>query len=96
MLNQSITVEVLYALAQEQTMLKTKIPQGSTLIDAIINSGVLERYPEIDLDRNKLGIFNKLSSQDVVLRDRDRVEIYRPLIADSKEVRKKARKKTSL
>lgn len=87
--NQPITVEVLYALPHEQTLLKVQLPQGSTLADAIKNSGILEKHPEIDLANNKLGIFGKLSKQDVVLRDRDRVEIYRPLIADPKEVRKK-------
>lgn len=88
-LNQPITVEVLYALPHEQTLLKVQLPQGSTLADAIKNSGILEKYPEIDLANNKLGIFGKLSKQDVVLREKDRVEIYRPLIADPKEVRKK-------
>jgi uncharacterized protein len=65
------------------------VPQGSTLSDAIKLSGILENYPEIDLTKNKLGIFGKLSKQEVVVRDRDRVEIYRPLIADPKEIRKK-------
>lgn len=88
-LNQTITVVVLYALPQEQTKLKAHVPQGSTLADAIKKSGLLEKYPEIDLSNNKLGIFSKLSKQNVVLRDRDRVEIYRPLIADPKDVRKK-------
>lgn len=87
--NQQIIVEVLYALPHEQTLLKVQLPQGSTLADAIKNSGILEKHPEIDLVNNKLGIFGKLSKQDAVLRDRDRVEIYRPLIADPKEVRKK-------
>jgi len=88
-INQAITVGVLYALPQEQTVLKIQVLQGSTLADAIQNSGILEKYPEIDLGNNKLGIFGKLSKQDVLLRDLDRVEIYRPLIADPKEVRKK-------
>jgi uncharacterized protein len=87
--NQPITVEVLYALPHEQSLLKVNVQQGSTLADAIKQSGILEKYPEIDLASNKLGIFGKLTKQDVVLRDRDRVEIYRPLIADPKEIRKK-------
>jgi putative ubiquitin-RnfH superfamily antitoxin RatB of RatAB toxin-antitoxin module len=49
---------------------------------------LLQKHPEIDLARNKIGIFGKLSKADAVLRDQDRVEIYRPLIADPKEVRK--------
>lgn len=87
--NKPIKVEVLYALPHEQTLLIVEVPQGSTLADAIKISGILEKYPDIDLTKNKLGIFGKLSKQDVVLRDMDRVEIYRPLIADPKEVRKK-------
>ena len=89
--NASVTVkvEVLYALPHEQTLLNVEVPQGTTLVDAIKISGIMDKYPDIDLASNKLGIFGKLSKPDVVLRDRDRVEIYRPLIADPKEVRKK-------
>jgi len=87
--NKLIKVEVLYALPHEQTLLKVEVPQGTTLADAIKISGMLEKYPGIDLASNKVGIFGKLSKPDVVLRDKDRVEIYRPLIADPKEVRRK-------
>ena len=55
---------------------------------AIEASGFLARYPEIDITKNKLGVYAKLAKPDTALRDRDRVEIYRPLIADPKEVRK--------
>lgn len=84
-----IDVEVVYALPHEQALLKVRLPQGSTVQDAVRLSGILERFPEIDLAQNKLGIFSKLTKPDAVLRERDRVEIYRPLIADPKEVRKK-------
>jgi len=84
-----IKIEVLYALPYEQTLLNVEVPQGITLADAVKISGILEKYPEIDLATNKVGLFGKLSKQDVVLRDKDRVEIYRPLIADPKEVRRK-------
>jgi len=84
-----IKVEVLYALAHEQTLLVVEVPQGTTLADAVKSSGILEKYPEIDLSNNKVGIFGKLSKLDIVLRAKDRVEIYRPLIADPKEVRKR-------
>lgn len=86
--NNPIKVEVLYALAHEQTMLTVEVPQGTLLGDAVKLSGLLEKYPAIDLATNKVGIFGKLSKLDTALRDRDRVEIYRPLIADPKEVRK--------
>jgi len=87
--NKQITVEVVYALAHEQTMLTVEVAQGTTLAEAIKISGLQGKYPEIDLGSNKVGIFGKLSKLDTVLRDRDRIEIYRPLIADPKEVRRK-------
>lgn len=87
--NNLIKVEVLYALPHEQTLHIVEVAQGTTLADAIKISGLLEKHPEIDLATNKAGIFGKLSKLDVVLRDRDRIEIYRPLIADPKEVRRK-------
>lgn len=83
-----IQVEVIYALATRQELKSLKVPAGSTVAQAIEASGFLEKFPEIDLAKNKLGIFAKLSKPDTVLRDLDRVEIYRPLIADPKEVRK--------
>ena len=84
-----IKVEVLYALPHEQTLLNVEVAQGTTLAGAVKISGMLEKYPDIDPASNKVGIFGKLSKQDVVLRDKDRVEIYRPLLADPKEVRRK-------
>jgi putative ubiquitin-RnfH superfamily antitoxin RatB of RatAB toxin-antitoxin module len=83
-----LNVEVCYALAQRQELVKVKLPEGATLLQALEASGLLEKHPEIDLKKNKFGVFAKLSKPDTVLRDRDRVEIYRPLIADPKEVRK--------
>jgi uncharacterized protein len=82
-------IEVVYALPHEQVLLKIKLPQGATVAEAIKASGIVERHPEIDLAQNKLGIYGKLTKADAVLRDRDRVEIYRPLIADPKEIRRK-------
>lgn len=84
----AINVEVCYPLATKQELVALKLPEGSTVQQAIEASGLLAKYPEIDLKKNKLGIYAKLSKGDTVLRDRDRVEIYRPLIADPKEVRK--------
>ncbi len=84
----SISVEVIYPLPQRQERASLTLPEGSTVQQAIDASGLLAKYPEIDLTKNKLGIFAKLAKPDAVLRDRDRVEIYRPLIADPKEVRK--------
>lgn len=83
-----ISVEVVYALRHQQKLVTVVLPEGSTVREAIERSGLLEEFPEIDLGKNKLGIWNKLAKADAVLRDQDRVEIYRPLIADPKEVRR--------
>jgi putative ubiquitin-RnfH superfamily antitoxin RatB of RatAB toxin-antitoxin module len=84
-----VSVEVVYALKDRQELVALKLSAGATAGEAVERSGLLGKYPEIDLARNKLGVFAKLVKPDAVLRDRDRVEIYRPLIADPKEVRKK-------
>ncbi|HNQ03569.1 MAG TPA: RnfH family protein [Thiobacillaceae bacterium] len=83
-----IRVEVVYALRHQRKVVSLVLPAGSTVQQAVEHSGLLEEFPEIDLDKNKLGIWNKLAKADAVLRDKDRVEIYRPLIADPKEVRR--------
>lgn len=88
-MNDQINIEVVYALPDEQILLKRTLSAGSTVADAIQASGVLAKHPEIDMDKNKLGIFGKLTKADAVLRNKDRIEIYRPLIADPKEVRRK-------
>ena len=85
----SIMVEVAYALPDQQVILETELPEGSTVEEAINASGILEQFPQIDLTKNKVGIFGKISKLNNPVRARDRVEIYRPLIADPKEVRKK-------
>jgi uncharacterized protein len=84
-----IKVEVLHALPREQILLIIEVPQGTTVEGAIKASGILEKYPAIDLGSNKVGIFSKLAKLDTPVRDRDRIEIYRALIADPKEVRRK-------
>ncbi len=83
-----IIVEVAYALPNEQLIVPIKANEGITAEQAIKASGILSKFSEIDLAINKIGIFGKLSKLDVPLRHLDRVEIYRSLIADPKEVRK--------
>jgi hypothetical protein len=85
----NINVEVMYALPTQQPLLRVRLSDGATVDDAIRASGVLDAFPEIDLAKNKIGIFSKLVKLDETVRDKDRVEIYRPLIADPKEVRRK-------
>ena len=82
-------IEICYALADRQELVSVELPEGSTAMQAVEASGLLQKYPEIEAGGlNKLGVFAKLVKADAVLRDRDRVEIYRPLIADPKEVRR--------
>ncbi|KPJ91883.1 MAG: RnfH [Gammaproteobacteria bacterium SG8_15] len=83
-----ILVEVSYARPDVQVIIPLFVDAGTTLEQAIQQSGVLNDFPEIDLNKNKVGIFSKIAKKDTVLREKDRVEIYRPLIADPKEVRK--------
>lgn len=82
-------VEVIYALPDQQPIFQARLSKGATVEDAIRLSGVMEAFPEIDLGKNKVGIFSKLVKPDEKVRDKDRVEIYRALIADPKEVRRK-------
>ncbi|VAW82275.1 UPF0125 protein RatB [hydrothermal vent metagenome] len=84
-----IPVEVAYARPEEQVILRLEVPEGATAFQAIELSGITRRFPDIDMGNLKLGIFGKLKKPDQVLASGDRVEIYRKLIADPKEVRKK-------
>ena len=81
-------VEVAYALPDKQSLISLEVEEGTTIKEAIEASGVLDTYNQIDLTRDKVGIFSKFATLDTVLREKDRVEIYRPLIADPKKVRK--------
>jgi len=87
--SKSISVEVAYALRERQELVSLSLPSGITVQQALEASGLLQKHPEIDLGVNKIGVFGKLVKLDAELREGDRVEIYRPLIADPKEVRRK-------
>ncbi|MCB1831707.1 MAG: RnfH family protein, partial [Gammaproteobacteria bacterium] len=82
-------VEVVYARPDEQLVVALQVASDATLQSAIEQSGILQRFPEIDIETVKVGIFGKASPLDAALNPGDRVEIYRPLIADPKEARKK-------
>jgi putative ubiquitin-RnfH superfamily antitoxin RatB of RatAB toxin-antitoxin module len=86
--NTEIIVEVAYALPHEQQIIPIKAKEGISAEEAIEQSGILNKFPEINLTVNKVGLFGKLVKLETPLRHLDRVEIYRPLIADPKEVRK--------
>jgi len=82
-------IEVVYALPNEQTVKQLELAEGATAMDAVNKSGILEQYPEIKALELKLGIFSKICEPDYALSDGERVEIYRPLAADPKEIRKR-------
>ena len=83
------SVAVCYALPDARFLVQLEVAAGTTIVQAIAASVVLARFPEIDLARNKLGLFGKLKPADTVLRDGDRIEIYRPLQADPMESRRR-------
>lgn len=83
-----ITVEVAYALPDEQVILSLDVTDDLTVEDIIKRSGILENYPQIDLTTDKVGIFGKMCKLNATLHDKDRIEIYRKLIADPKESRR--------
>jgi putative ubiquitin-RnfH superfamily antitoxin RatB of RatAB toxin-antitoxin module len=83
-----ITVEVAYALPGRQAIIELQVEEGTTALEAARRSGITDRFEGIDLDHAKLGIFGKAVTPQQELHAGDRVEIYRPLIADPKEVRK--------
>ena len=85
--NPMIWVEVAYARPDRQIILPVELPEGATLEQAIIQSRLLEQFPDLDLKTTKIGVFGKLGKLSTVLRTGDRVELYRPLIADPKAVR---------
>ena len=80
-------IEVVYALPQKQEQILLELPAGSTVLDAIQASGLLQRLPPIEFGR--AGVWGLALSPQASLRDLDRVELYRPLIADPKEIRRK-------
>jgi putative ubiquitin-RnfH superfamily antitoxin RatB of RatAB toxin-antitoxin module len=85
-----IQVEVVYALAGRQQLLHLTLPRGINAREAAMRSGLEAQFPELDLVNCPLGIFGKALAkpEERLLEEGDRVEIYRPLIADPKEVRK--------
>lgn len=85
----TIAVEVAYALPDKQAIVPVQVAAGTTVLEAAQQSGISDKFDAgIDLDNAKFGIFGKLVAPKQVLAEGDRVEIYRPLIADPKEVRK--------
>jgi len=84
-----MNVGVCYAEADRQVWLRLETPDGSTVEQTIRYSGILNRFPEIDLARQKVGIFGKLVKLDAPVKEGDRIEIYRTIVADPKTVRRR-------
>ncbi len=84
-----IKVEVAYASSNRQVIVPVELNEGQCVQDAIEYAGLLVDFPEIDLSKNKVGIFGKITTLNTILHEADRVEIYRPLIHDPKELRRR-------
>jgi putative ubiquitin-RnfH superfamily antitoxin RatB of RatAB toxin-antitoxin module len=85
-----MNVGVCYAELERQLWMRFEVPDESTVEQLIRSSGILQRFPEIDLDTQKVGIFGRLVKLDTVPREGDRIEIYRPITADPRTVRRRA------
>ncbi|KAE9528445.1 RnfH family protein [Testudinibacter aquarius] len=85
----NITIQIAYALPDSYFLQSYQVEPGTIIQNAILQSGILEQYKEIDLRSNSVGIFSRLAKLTDVLQDGDRIEIYRPLLADPKEIRRK-------
>ncbi len=86
---ETIHIEVAWADPNKQILLALDVELGTTLLEAIALSGIREQVPDLDVDAAHLGVFSRKKSPEYVLREGDRVEIYRPLVADPKEIRRK-------
>jgi putative ubiquitin-RnfH superfamily antitoxin RatB of RatAB toxin-antitoxin module len=85
----TFNVEVAYATPTAQKILQVEVEESSTLETAIDRSGILDLFPEIDLGKQKVGVFGKIKKLNEKVKAGDRIEIYRPLILDPKEARRK-------
>ena len=87
-MSHKIRIEVAYALPEKQFLRQVSLPEGSTVEQAIIASGLLTLRTDIDLKKNKVGIYSRSVKLNDEVREGDRVEIYRPLLVDPKELRR--------
>ncbi|OOF71109.1 RnfH family protein [Rodentibacter caecimuris] len=84
-----INIEIAYALPEHYYLKSLKVAEGTMVQTAILQSGILQQFTDIDLRENKVGIFSRPTKLTDILKEGDRVEIYRPLLADPKEIRRK-------
>lgn len=83
-----INVSVVYALPDRQFQIELQVAPGTTLEEVVRQSGLLQQLPDIDLTQARVGIYGKLKTPETLVREHDRIEIYRPLIADPKDARR--------
>jgi len=88
-----INVEVVFALPDTATCIRVQVPEGTEAEQAVIKSGIIEKCPEIDANALTLGVWNRTCKLNQVLQEGDRIEIYRPLIADPKDARRRRAEK---
>lgn len=93
--DEMLHIEVVYALPHEQQVFKVMARASTSVAEIIQSSGVLEAYPEIDLTQNKVGVYSRQVKLDGTVMNGDRIEIYRPLIADPKEIRRRRAEKAA-
>jgi putative ubiquitin-RnfH superfamily antitoxin RatB of RatAB toxin-antitoxin module len=88
-MDEMLQVYVCYATARDEFLHPMKVAPGTTIGQAIEMSGVLEAYPDINLTTQPVGVYARKKTLDTILRERDRIEIYRPLVADPKDSRRR-------
>jgi putative ubiquitin-RnfH superfamily antitoxin RatB of RatAB toxin-antitoxin module len=93
MTDQQISLEVVYGTPEKQALLEVVVEQGTTVEQAILASGIVKRFPDINLDILKVGIWNRTCKLTDLPKKGDRIEIYSPLIADPKEARRRRAEK---
>ncbi len=86
---ESINIEVAWGHPGKQILLALAVERGTTLLEAIELSGIREQVPQLEIDTARLGVFSRKKPPEYVLKEGDRIEIYRPLLADPKEMRRK-------
>ncbi|AZQ85315.1 RnfH family protein [Colwellia sp. Arc7-635] len=90
---EQLAIEVVYGTPTRQEIISTTVGENTTVEQAILSSGIVEEFPEIDLAVNNVGIWNRAVKLGDIVKDLDRIEVYRPLLADPKEVRKRRAEK---
>ncbi|WP_094752102.1 RnfH family protein [Psychromonas sp. CD1] len=87
-ISEMIDIEVVYGLPHKQVLLTVSVPKGTSIEQCLHLSGITQHFPEIIINKAKVGIFSRIENLDYLVKTGDRIEIYRPLTADPKAMRK--------